>query len=455
MKALIIAAGNGTRMQPVTQGRHKSLMPLLGLKIIERVILGAKEAGIFEFVMVTGYKGKILQKFIGDGSRYGVSISFVQNDDWEKANGISALIAREHFSENFALLMSDHVFNPKTLVKIQRLKLQKDECALAIDKKLDDVLDVEDTTKVLSKGGRAIAINKHLDKYNAYDTGMFVCSPYIFEVLKRTTSKGKNSLSDGMRMLVAENKLRTLDNKGRFWADCDTWEDIKFAKGKLLKSLAKRDDGVISKRFNRKVSTFVSRYLVNTPVTPNIISYLILFLAIPTFFFLATGMYPWLILGGFAIQLMSILDGVDGEIARMKFMGSNWGGFLDANLDKYVDTAAVAGMALGYLKVTGNYWVIPVSLFLIFGLGLDGYMPNKFQVMTGKRLNFHILKFFNIKRDARLLILSLGAIFNLVLLSFVILLVFYHIKVVIRLISARRINDQSITTPEPKKFTLI
>lgn len=440
MKALIIAAGNGTRMQPVTRGRHKSLMPLLGLKIIERVILGAKEAGIFEFVIVTGYKGQIFQKFIGDGSKYGVSISFVQNDDWEKANGISALIAQKHFKEDFALLMSDHVFNPKTLVRIQRLKLQKNECVLAIDKKLDDVLDVEDTTKVMTKGGRAIALNKHLDKYNAYDTGMFVCSPYIFEVLKRTTGEGKNSLSDGMRMLVAENKLRTLDNKGRFWADCDTWEDIKFAKGKLIKSLTKREDGMISKRFNRRVSTFISRYLVNTPITPNIISSLILFLAIPTFFLLSTGMYPWIILGGFLIQFMSILDGVDGEIARMKFKESGWGGFLDANLDKYVDTAAISGMALGYLKVTGNYWIIPISLFLIFGLGLDGYMPNKFQVMTGKRLNFHILKFVNIKRDVRLLILSLGAVFNLILPAFLILLVFYHFKVVIRLISAKRIT---------------
>ena len=127
MKALIIAAGNGTRMQPVTRGRHKSLMPLLGLRIIERVILGAKEAGIYEFVIVTGYKGKELQEFLGNGTKYGVSISFVRNNNWEKANGISALVARKHFRENFALLMSDHVFDPKTLIRIQRLKLKSDE----------------------------------------------------------------------------------------------------------------------------------------------------------------------------------------------------------------------------------------------------------------------------------------------------------------------------------------
>lgn len=441
MKALIIAAGNGTRMQPVTRGRHKSLMTLLGLKIMERVILGAKVARISEFVIVTGYRGKELQRFIGDGSKYQVSIEYIQNDDWEKANGISVLLAKKHINENFALLMSDHVFDPKTLTRIQRLNLKKNGCVLATDKHLDRVLDVADTTKVLIKGNKIININKDLENYNAYDTGMFVCSPYIFEVLEKTTSHGKNSLSDGMRVIASEGNLRSLDNKGKFWSDCDTWEDIKYAKKKFINSLTKNEDGIISKQFNRKISTLISRYLVNTAITPNMISFSILVMAIPTFLFLASGIYPWLIVGGLLIQLMSILDGTDGEIARMKFIESSWGGFLDANLDKYVDTAAIAGMTLGYLKITGNLWIIPISLFLIFGLGLDGYMPNKFRVLTGKRLKFSILKFINIKRDARLLVLSLGAGLNLILISFVTLLVFYHLKVIIRLISAKQISD--------------
>src|SRR3989344_8218688 len=153
MKALIIAAGNGTRMQTVTRGRHKSLMPLLGLKIIGRVILGAKEAGIGEFVIVTGYKGKKLREFLGDGTKYGISISFVQNHNWKRANGISTLAAQKHFGENFVLLMGDHVFSPKTLIRIQRLKLKNNECALAIDKNLDSVLDITDTTKGLARDG--------------------------------------------------------------------------------------------------------------------------------------------------------------------------------------------------------------------------------------------------------------------------------------------------------------
>jgi len=442
MKALILAAGNGTRMQPVTKGRHKSLMPLLGLKIIERVILGAKKAGINEFLIVTGYKGKELRQFLGSGIKYGVSLKFVHNSSWEKANGISALLAKDYFKENFALLMSDHVFDPETLIRLQKIKLRKNECVLAIDKNLDTVLDVEDTTKVLIRNYKITGLNKNLTTYNAYDTGMFICSTHLFDVLKRSTSLKKNSLSDGMRLIAGEGNLRYMSNMGRFWSDCDTWEDIKFAKTKLIKNLIKFEDGIISKNFNRKISTSITKYLVSIPISPNILSFIILFISIPTFLFLSTGIYPWLIIGGLLIQFMSILDGVDGEIARLKFKDSSFGGFLDANLDKYIDTAVIAGMTLGYLKASENLIIIPVSLFLIFGLGLDGYMPSKFKVDTGKKLKFSVLKFVNIKRDTRLVILALGAIFNLILISFVILTVFYHLKVIIRLFLAKKISEK-------------
>jgi len=450
MKTLIIAAGNGTRMQSVTRGRHKSLMNLLGLKVIERVILGAKEAGIFEFVIVTGFKGKELKESVGDGSRFGVSITFVHNNNWEKANGISVFKAKDYFKENFILLMSDHVFDWRTLFKLKRIKLKEDECALAIDENLDSVLDIDDTTKVLVKNNKISSINKSLDIYNAYDTGMFLCSPNIFKVLKKTISHHKNSLSDGMRILAKEGKLRAFNIKGRFWSDCDTYADIKFAENKLLKSLTKSEDGFLSKKINRRVSTFFTRFLIKTPITPNMISFAIPIIGILTFFILAKGVYPWILIGGLLIQFMSIIDGCDGELARIKFLRSKWGGFLDANLDKYVDTAIVAGMALGYLKITGNEFILPIALLVIFGFGLDGYMPNKFVATVRRKLSFDVFKFINIGRDLRLLILALGAIFNQIFLAFAIIILIYHLKVVIRLISARRICNEIVISSVQK-----
>ena len=453
MKALIIAAGNGTRMQPVTRGRHKSLMPLLGLRIIERVILGAKEAGIFEFIVVTGYQGKKLREFLGDGARYGVTLFYVYNNNWEKANGISALTAQKHFNENFALLMSDHVFDPKTLIRIQRLKLKNNECALAIDKNLDSVCDVNDTTKVMIKDGKAIGLNKNLESYNAYDTGMFVCSPHIFKVLEKTTKHGKNSLSDGMRMLISEGNLRTLDNKGRLWADCDTWEDIKFAEKKLLKDLSKPSDGILSKKFNRKVSTFITRFLIKTPITPNMISVFIPALAILTFFLLSKGTYPWLIIGGLMIQFLSIIDGCDGEIARLKFRKSFFGAWLDPILDRYVDMFLIAGMAYGYWNATGSKFVLFMAIMVMFVDVLQDYMSAKYFLITRKKLTASFD--FPFKRDIRMLILALGAITGQILVSFLVFAIAVNIKVVLKVINVKRVNDKLTINLEPKKFTSI
>jgi len=451
MKALIIAAGNGTRMQTVIRGRHKSLMPLLGLKIIERVILGAKEAGISEFVIVTGYKGEKLQGFLGNGTKYGISISFVQNDNWEKANGISVLVAQKYFMENFVLLMGDHVFSPKTLIRIQRLKLKQHECVLAIDKNLDSVCDVSDTTKVMIKDGKAIALNKNLESYNGYDTGMFVCSPYIFKVLEKSTKLDKNSLSHSMRVLISEGKLRTLDIKGSLWADCDTWEDIKFAEKKLLKNLSKPADGILSKKFNRKVSTFITRFLIKTPITPNMISVFIPVLAILTFFLLSKGTYPWLIFGGLMIQFLSIIDGCDGEIARLKFMKSFLGAWLDPILDRYVDMILIAGMAYGYWNTTNNNFILFMAIIVIFADVLQDYMSSKFFMITGKKLTSSFD--FPFKRDVRMLILALGAITGQILASFLIFAIAAHIKAAVKVVNAKRINDQLKTAFEPKKFS--
>ena len=442
MKALIIAAGNGTRMQAVARGRHKSLMNLLGLRIIERVILAVKTAGIFEIVIVTGYKGKELKAWVGDGSRFGVSITFVHNNNWEKENGISFFKARNFFKENFILLMSDHVFDWRTLRELKRIKLKKDQCALAIDRSLDSVLDIKDTTKVLVKNKNIAAINKNLDVYNAYDTGMFFCSPYIFKVLKKTIGEGKNSLTNAMSILASEGRLRPFDIKGKYWSDCDTHADIKFAEKKLLKTLPKSEDYFIARNFNRKVSIQITKFLIKTFLTPTMISLGILFLAIVTAVLLAQGTYPWLFIGGILIQFVSILDGCDGEVARLKFVGSKWGAWFDGIMDKYVDTIIVTGLAYGLWNITGNILIWPITIFVLFGLITDGYMVMKFTGIVGHSIKW---KGLGVERDLWMLILAVGAMTNQVFLALILLLVFMHYKVFARLTMAKRISEEIVT----------
>jgi len=102
-KALIIAAGQGSRLHSITNGNPKPLTNLLGLSLIERVMLSVKEAGVHEFVMVIGYLGNKIKAKLGDGTKYGAKITYVDNDEWQKGNGISVLKARESLNKNLNL----------------------------------------------------------------------------------------------------------------------------------------------------------------------------------------------------------------------------------------------------------------------------------------------------------------------------------------------------------------
>jgi len=236
MKALIIAAGRGERLRPLTDRNPKPLIPLLGLSLIERVILSAVEAGISEFVVSTGYLGERVRSFLGDGSKYGVSIEYVKSRFWSMGNGFSVFEARTLLNGRFILLMSDHIFNPKILESLLDFDVEEDECALCVDVGMRNPIDLEDATKVMVLNGKIIDIGKSLEKYNGVDMGMFHCSPVIFDALRRTIRKGLYSLTDGVRELAREGKMRAycIDEEEAYWIDVDTLESLKIAERILL-----------------------------------------------------------------------------------------------------------------------------------------------------------------------------------------------------------------------------
>jgi choline kinase len=232
MKALIIAAGRGERLRPFTDKEPKSLIPLLGLRLIERVILSAKEAMISEFVVVIGYLGKKLKKFLGDGTRYGVQISYVENSRWEYGNGVSVYEARELLKDRFILLMSDHIFNPRILSSLKGCKIGADECMLCVDVRMKYILDINDATKVRVADGWIVEIGKSLEEYNGIDMGIFLCSPIIFTILERNITKGRYSLTESIRELALKGKMRAycIDDDENYWIDIDTPKNMRFTE---------------------------------------------------------------------------------------------------------------------------------------------------------------------------------------------------------------------------------
>src|SRR5208283_1466766 len=112
-QCLILAAGKGTRIRSVSAGLPKPLVDFRGKPILEHVIGRARRAGIERFVIVVGYQSDVIRRWF-DGRSLGVSVTFVENPDYHKSNGISALKAKGEIRENFLLLMADHIFEPET-----------------------------------------------------------------------------------------------------------------------------------------------------------------------------------------------------------------------------------------------------------------------------------------------------------------------------------------------------
>ena len=412
MKCLIIAAGEGSRLS--NRGGSKPLVPLLELPLIERVILNAKGAGITDFYIVTGYNGEELRNHLNQFAwRRDLKVTHLINKQWKKENGLSVLAAKKEINENFILLMSDHIFDKSILEDLMQEKVADGEIILAVDHNFKNkTVDVDDVTKVLvDDKNRIVNIGKNIKKYNAYDTGIFLCSPAIFEALEESSDNGDTSLSAGIKILAKRKKARVFDIEGKYWIDVDDENAFKKAENILLADLKKVSDGPISRYLNRPVSSRISKYFLKINITPNQISFFSFSLSMIGALFFFFGGYVNLLIGGVLAQVSSIVDGCDGEIARLKFQASNFGGWYDAVLDRYADAFLLFGLTYYTYILGGNLIYIFIGFLAIIGSFMNSYTADKYDGLMKKKVTPGKY-YFRIGRDIRLFVIFLGAVTN-------------------------------------------
>ena len=347
--ALIIAAGAGARLQNLTGPQPKPLIKILGLPLIKRIILTGKRAGIKRFVIVTGYEQENLRSALSpDSTLADCQIEWVHNDRWDQPNGDSALAAKPYFKEPFILLMADHLFDKATLEKLIVEPFGTRDCVLAIDRKIDGIYDLDDATKVRIDGELIVEINKNLQNYNAIDTGMFLCTSSLFDALESVNGPEGCSLSDGIRVLARDGRMRPFDIGEGFWQDVDTPKMLSHSEKTLLQGLTKPTDGWISRFINRPISTRITKWLVKTPITPNVVTLITFLFGLLGAGLVLDGSYWMVLIGALFFQMSSILDGCDGEVAVLTFRESKYGSWLDTITDNLTYLAFFSAIIWAY-----------------------------------------------------------------------------------------------------------
>jgi phosphatidylglycerophosphate synthase len=146
-----------------------------------------------------------------------------------------------------------------------------------------------------------------------------------------------------------------------------TSKDIRVAERRLLRGLVKDTDGFMARHFDRRISLQISRLLAPTAVTPSQITMLSIAIGLCGAPFFLSALWPWQTVGALLFLLHSIVDGCDGELARLRFQESRYGGILDFWGDNVVHVAIFGCMAVGWALSAAAAWPLLLGAAAIIG----------------------------------------------------------------------------------------
>ena len=410
--AVILAAGEGSRLARQGKGKPKPGVLLLGLSLGERTVLACMDAGIRRFVVVLGHEKEwVRSHFEWIAGARNCEISFVEAQDWRLGNGTSALATEEIVGDSpFLLTMVDHLVDPQLIREVRSAAVPQGHIGLGVDCGRDRLFDVDDATKVKLEHGSVRRIGKQLDGWDAADTGVFLCTRALFEGLATAASRRRHGLSDGVAILAERGAVQAIDVTGRDWIDVDTPEAWREARRRLLSRLSgKGEDGFVSRLINRPVSTRISARLSSTSITPDQITVASFLIALAGAALLATGKTALTITGGLLVQASSIIDGCDGEIARLKHWATQRGAWLDTILDRYADSLVAIAITLAYARLHPGPLAWLGGMAALTGFILASYTTKEYAIRHERPYPNDFLNRLK-RRDLRLLGIGVGAV---------------------------------------------
>ena len=416
--AVILAAGKGERISNTDEFVAKPLIKIFDVSLIERSIKNLiNNLNVKKIYVVTGFNHEeINDHLVKLKNKLSLNVEVVFAKNWEKGNGASFLAILDKMNhQQFYLLMADHLFNNEFYNAISKYKMNN-KSYLIISRTLSSLNDFNDATKVNVVDDKINDIGKSINDNNAFDTGFFILNSDQFNNVNKLSVREKLSLSEVIQELVQQKKLYFIEVPEDSWFDIDTSQDLTKAKNYLLNnSSSKINDGSISKYINRPISKWITSKITDYPLTPNQISIAVFFISVFSGLIISIEGYFFLLLGALLAQLSSILDGCDGEIARLKLLESKFGGWFDRVLDRYSDLFILMGLTFHTYFIHKTLTVFFIGFIVVGGKIISSYTAFVYDTVVSAHNSFRI------GRDLIIFIILIGAVLNIPYITLVVL----------------------------------
>jgi bifunctional UDP-N-acetylglucosamine pyrophosphorylase/glucosamine-1-phosphate N-acetyltransferase len=209
MKAVILAAGEGVRLQPITSTRPKHLIKVGGKPILEHCLNAVKTSGIEEALIVIHYMGDAIRQYFGDGKKFGLKIEYVE----QKAvlgTGNAVSLVEPHIKDEFLLVYGDLLFSADAVKNvIDSHKKEKPAATMAVvpveNPEDYGIVELEDEKYVK----RIVEKPKHEEApSNLANAGIYVFSTEIFDKVREisASARGEWEITDAISQLSKEKK---------------------------------------------------------------------------------------------------------------------------------------------------------------------------------------------------------------------------------------------------------
>ncbi len=213
MKCVILAAGEGKRMHPLTFTRPKVMLPIANKPILEWNLLNAIDAGLTEFVFIVGYKSEMVRNYFGDGTNWNASIEYVNQG---KALGTAHAIGTvENFVDDFIVLCGDTIFGKEDFQNIAKNKMSMG---------LVEVENAKEYGVVKLDGKHVVQIYEKMENpiSNVINAGIYHFDSNIFGYIHKTgkSPRGEYEITDSINLLIKEESM-----EGIFLKE---WRDVVY-----------------------------------------------------------------------------------------------------------------------------------------------------------------------------------------------------------------------------------